>query len=152
MSDRCLQHAFALHQSLVSTLLRAYQGLFGCFTSLTRDLPSSHRKELGTLRRPGEAGPLCSLPLPDPSRKPLSVSPPLARTSMQVLYERVLRKSYPRDQALPGIGTSMVPAPVSVETVSLATVTCLICSWSAVKVGVVTLEAAQANKMHLLQG
>ncbi|KAJ8248169.1 hypothetical protein GJAV_G00239100 [Gymnothorax javanicus] len=72
VSDRCLQHAYSLHQRLVDTLLVAYQGLFGYFTSATRDLPSSHRKEL-------------------------------AKTSMQVLYERVLRKSYPRDQGLPGI-------------------------------------------------
>ncbi|KAG5831019.1 hypothetical protein ANANG_G00299420 [Anguilla anguilla] len=69
VSDQCLQHAYSLHQRLVHTLLLAYQGLFGYFTSVTRDLPSSHRKEL-------------------------------AKTSMQVLYERVLRKSYPRDQPL----------------------------------------------------
>ncbi|KAJ8250149.1 hypothetical protein COCON_G00220710 [Conger conger] len=64
VSDQCLHHAYSLHRRLVSTLLQAYQGLFGYFSSVTRDLPSSHRKEL-------------------------------ARTSMQVLYERVLRKPYP---------------------------------------------------------
>ncbi|KAI1894720.1 hypothetical protein AGOR_G00118650 [Albula goreensis] len=69
VSDHCLQHAYSLHQRLVHTLLQAYQGLFGYFAMVTKDLPSSHRKEL-------------------------------AKTSMQVLYERVLRKTYPRDQGL----------------------------------------------------
>ncbi|KAM9344976.1 protein FAM135A [Symphorus nematophorus] len=67
VSDHCLQHAFSLHHSLCSNLLLAYQGLFGYFTSITKDLPSSHRMEL-------------------------------AKPSMQVLYERVLRRPYPRSQ------------------------------------------------------
>ncbi|XP_044228433.1 protein FAM135A isoform X1 [Thunnus albacares] len=67
VSDHCLQHAFSLHHNLCSSLLLAYQGLFGYFTSVTKDLPSSHRMEL-------------------------------AKPSMQVLYERVLRRPYPRSQ------------------------------------------------------
>uniref|UniRef100_A0A4W6EGV7 Family with sequence similarity 135 member A n=1 Tax=Lates calcarifer TaxID=8187 RepID=A0A4W6EGV7_LATCA len=67
VSDHCLQHAFSLHQNLCSSLLLAYQGLFGYFTCITKDLPSSHRMEL-------------------------------AKPSMQVLYERVLRRPYPRSQ------------------------------------------------------
>lgn len=67
ISDHCLQHAYGLHQSLCSNLLAAYQGLFGYFTNITKDLPSSHRLEL-------------------------------AKPSMQVLYERVLRRPYPRSQ------------------------------------------------------
>ncbi|XP_070771844.1 protein FAM135A [Enoplosus armatus] len=67
VSDHCLQHAFGLHHSLCSSLLLAYQSLFGYFTSITKDLPSSHRMEL-------------------------------AKPSMQVLYERVLRRPYPRSQ------------------------------------------------------
>ncbi|XP_008276959.1 protein FAM135A isoform X2 [Stegastes partitus] len=67
VSDPCLQHAFSLHHNLCSHLLVAYQGLFGYFTSITKDLPSSHRMEL-------------------------------AKPSMQVLYERVLRRPYPRSQ------------------------------------------------------
>uniref|UniRef100_A0AAQ5ZML7 DUF676 domain-containing protein n=1 Tax=Amphiprion ocellaris TaxID=80972 RepID=A0AAQ5ZML7_AMPOC len=67
VSDPCLQHAFSLHHNLCSNLLVAYQGLFGYFTSITKDLPSSHRMEL-------------------------------AKPSMQVLYERVLRRPYPRSQ------------------------------------------------------
>ncbi|KAM3863186.1 protein FAM135A [Diretmus argenteus] len=67
VSDHCLQHAFSLHHSLCASLLLAYQGLFGYFTSVTKDLPSSHRMEL-------------------------------AKPSMQVLYERVLRRPYPRSQ------------------------------------------------------
>lgn len=47
VSDPCLQHAFSLHHNLCSNLLIAYQGLFGYFTSITKDLPSSHRMELG---------------------------------------------------------------------------------------------------------
>ncbi|KAK9541684.1 hypothetical protein VZT92_001707 [Zoarces viviparus] len=67
VSDHCLQHAFSLHHDLCSNLLLAYQGLFDYFTSITKDLPSSHRMEL-------------------------------AKPSMQVLYERVLRRPYPRSQ------------------------------------------------------
>nr|XP_015830592.2 protein FAM135A isoform X2 [Nothobranchius furzeri] len=67
VSDHCLQHAFSLHQNLCSSLLIAYRGLFGYFTSITKDLPSSHRMEL-------------------------------AKPSMQVLYERVLRRPYPRGE------------------------------------------------------
>lgn len=48
VSDHCLQHAFSLHHNLCSSLLLTYQGLFGYFTSITKDLPSSHRMELGT--------------------------------------------------------------------------------------------------------
>lgn len=48
VSDHCLQHAFSLHHSLCSSLLQTYQGLFGYFTAITKDLPSSHRMELGT--------------------------------------------------------------------------------------------------------
>lgn len=50
VSDHCLQHAFSLHHSLCSSLLVAYQGLFDYFTSITKDLPSSHRMELGILQ------------------------------------------------------------------------------------------------------
>ncbi|CAJ1067476.1 protein FAM135A isoform X1 [Xyrichtys novacula] len=67
VSDSCLQHAFSLHHSLCSNLLQAYKGLFDYFTSITKNLPSSHRMEL-------------------------------AKPSMQVLYERVLRRPYPRSQ------------------------------------------------------
>ncbi|XP_046885027.1 protein FAM135A isoform X2 [Hypomesus transpacificus] len=67
VSDQCLQHAFSLHHSLCASLLLAYQGLFAYFSSVTQELPSSHRMEL-------------------------------AKSSMQVLYERVLRRPYPRDQ------------------------------------------------------
>lgn len=67
ISEHCLQHAYGLHQNLCSNLLAAYQGLFGYFTNITKDLPSSHRLEL-------------------------------AKPSMQVLYERVLRRPYPRSQ------------------------------------------------------
>ncbi|XP_059928848.1 protein FAM135A [Gadus macrocephalus] len=67
VSEHCLQHAHSLHHSLCASLLLAYQGLFGCFTSLTRNLPTNHRMEL-------------------------------AKPSMQVLYERVLRRPYPRSQ------------------------------------------------------
>ncbi|KAM8860129.1 protein FAM135A isoform 2-T2 [Spinachia spinachia] len=67
VSDHCLQHAFSLHHNLCSNLLLAYQGLFDYFTSITKDLPSSHRMEL-------------------------------AKPSIQVLYERVLRRPYPRSQ------------------------------------------------------
>ncbi|XP_028324232.1 protein FAM135A isoform X3 [Gouania willdenowi] len=49
VSDPCLQHAFSLHHNLCSILLAAYQGLFGYFTSITKDLPSSHRMELEQL-------------------------------------------------------------------------------------------------------
>lgn len=48
VSDHCLQHAFSLHHNLCSSLLLTYQGLFGYFTFITKDLPSSHRMELGT--------------------------------------------------------------------------------------------------------
>uniref|UniRef100_A0A7N6B7G9 DUF676 domain-containing protein n=1 Tax=Anabas testudineus TaxID=64144 RepID=A0A7N6B7G9_ANATE len=67
VSEPCLQHAFSLHHNLCSSLLLAYQSLFDYFTSITKDLPSSHRMEL-------------------------------AKPSMQVLYERVLRRPYPRSQ------------------------------------------------------
>ncbi|XP_030627612.1 protein FAM135A [Chanos chanos] len=67
VSDQCLRHAFSLHHSLCASLLSAYQGLFGYFTTVTKNLPSSHRMEL-------------------------------AKPSMQVLYERVLRRPYPRSQ------------------------------------------------------
>uniref|UniRef100_A0AAV2JKV4 DUF676 domain-containing protein n=1 Tax=Knipowitschia caucasica TaxID=637954 RepID=A0AAV2JKV4_KNICA len=46
ISEHCLQHAHSLHQNLCSNLLAAYQGLFGYFTDITKDLPSSHRIEL----------------------------------------------------------------------------------------------------------
>uniref|UniRef100_A0A6Q2XYA3 DUF676 domain-containing protein n=1 Tax=Esox lucius TaxID=8010 RepID=A0A6Q2XYA3_ESOLU len=49
VSDQCLQHAFSLHHSLCASLLLAYQGLFGYFTSVSQDLPSSHRMELEKL-------------------------------------------------------------------------------------------------------
>uniref|UniRef100_A0A7N6B3M5 DUF676 domain-containing protein n=1 Tax=Anabas testudineus TaxID=64144 RepID=A0A7N6B3M5_ANATE len=49
VSEPCLQHAFSLHHNLCSSLLLAYQSLFDYFTSITKDLPSSHRMELGTL-------------------------------------------------------------------------------------------------------
>ncbi|XP_054655122.1 protein FAM135A isoform X2 [Dunckerocampus dactyliophorus] len=49
VSDHCVQHALGLHQNLCSTLLQAYQGLFDYFTSITKDLPSSHRMELEKL-------------------------------------------------------------------------------------------------------
>ncbi|XP_023183796.1 protein FAM135A isoform X1 [Xiphophorus maculatus] len=67
VSDNCLQHAFSMHHNLCSILLIVYRGLFDYFTSITKDLPSSHRMEL-------------------------------AKPSMQALYERVLRRPYPRGQ------------------------------------------------------
>ncbi|XP_072292336.1 protein FAM135A isoform X2 [Eucyclogobius newberryi] len=46
ISEHCIQHAYSLHQNLCSSLLAAYQGLFGYFTNITKDLPSSLRIEL----------------------------------------------------------------------------------------------------------
>ncbi|XP_040905834.1 protein FAM135A isoform X2 [Toxotes jaculatrix] len=59
VSDHCLQHAFSLHQNLCSRLLLAYQGLFGYFTSITKDLPSSHRMELEQLDLEARLDDLC---------------------------------------------------------------------------------------------
>ncbi|KAA8583901.1 hypothetical protein FQN60_015109 [Etheostoma spectabile] len=59
MSDHCLQHAFSLHHSLCSNLLLAYQGLFDYFTSITKDLPSSHRMELEQLDLEARLAELC---------------------------------------------------------------------------------------------
>uniref|UniRef100_A0A671WZC0 Family with sequence similarity 135 member A n=1 Tax=Sparus aurata TaxID=8175 RepID=A0A671WZC0_SPAAU len=59
VSDHCLQHAFSLHHSLCSSLLLAYQGLFGYFTSITKDLPSSHRMELEQLDLEARLADLC---------------------------------------------------------------------------------------------
>ncbi|XP_028279008.1 protein FAM135A isoform X2 [Parambassis ranga] len=59
VSDHCLQHAFSLHNSLCSNLLVAYQGLFGYFTSITKDLPSSHRMELEQLDLEARLAELC---------------------------------------------------------------------------------------------
>uniref|UniRef100_A0A3B4YCQ3 Family with sequence similarity 135 member A n=1 Tax=Seriola lalandi dorsalis TaxID=1841481 RepID=A0A3B4YCQ3_SERLL len=59
VSDHCLQHAFSLHQNLCSSLLLAYQGLFGYFTSITKDLPSSHRMELEQLDLEARLADLC---------------------------------------------------------------------------------------------
>ncbi|XP_023183797.1 protein FAM135A isoform X2 [Xiphophorus maculatus] len=49
VSDNCLQHAFSMHHNLCSILLIVYRGLFDYFTSITKDLPSSHRMELEQL-------------------------------------------------------------------------------------------------------
>ncbi|XP_023689486.1 protein FAM135A isoform X2 [Paramormyrops kingsleyae] len=68
VSPPCLQHAYHLHYSLCASLLLAYQGLFNYFTTVTKDLPCSHRMEL-------------------------------AKPSMPVLYERALRRPFPRGQA-----------------------------------------------------
>ncbi|XP_029031652.1 protein FAM135A isoform X2 [Betta splendens] len=59
VSDPCLKHAFSLHQNLCSSLLSAYQGLFGYFTSITKDLPSSHRMELEQLDLEARLAGLC---------------------------------------------------------------------------------------------
>uniref|UniRef100_A0A3B4ZPP8 Family with sequence similarity 135 member A n=1 Tax=Stegastes partitus TaxID=144197 RepID=A0A3B4ZPP8_9TELE len=59
VSDPCLQHAFSLHHNLCSHLLVAYQGLFGYFTSITKDLPSSHRMELEQLDLEARLADLC---------------------------------------------------------------------------------------------
>uniref|UniRef100_A0A3Q3W700 DUF676 domain-containing protein n=1 Tax=Mola mola TaxID=94237 RepID=A0A3Q3W700_MOLML len=59
VSDHCLQHAFSLHHSLCSNLLLAYQGLFDYFTSITKDLPSSHRMELEQLDLEARLAELC---------------------------------------------------------------------------------------------
>ncbi|KAM4607683.1 protein FAM135A isoform 2-T3 [Polymixia lowei] len=59
VSDHCLQHAFSLHHSLCASLLLAYQGLFGYFTSVTKDLPSSHRMELEKLDLEARLSELC---------------------------------------------------------------------------------------------
>uniref|UniRef100_A0A1A7Y290 Family with sequence similarity 135, member A n=1 Tax=Iconisemion striatum TaxID=60296 RepID=A0A1A7Y290_9TELE len=59
VSDHCLQHAFNLHQNLCSSLLIAYRGLFGYFTSITKDLPSSHRMELEQLDLEARLAELC---------------------------------------------------------------------------------------------
>ncbi|XP_067379189.1 protein FAM135A isoform X2 [Channa argus] len=59
VSDHCLQHAFSLHHNLCSTLLLAYQGLFGYFTSITKNLPSSHRMELEQLDLQARLADLC---------------------------------------------------------------------------------------------
>uniref|UniRef100_A0A8C6TWA7 Family with sequence similarity 135 member A n=1 Tax=Neogobius melanostomus TaxID=47308 RepID=A0A8C6TWA7_9GOBI len=62
ISGHCLQHAYGLHQSLCSNLLAAYQGLFGYFTNI-KDLPSSHRLELGTAESPDELAELVNMNL-----------------------------------------------------------------------------------------
>ncbi|XP_044070843.1 protein FAM135A isoform X2 [Siniperca chuatsi] len=59
VSEHCLQHAFILHHSLCSNLLLAYQSLFGYFTSITKDLPSSHRMELEQLDLEARLAELC---------------------------------------------------------------------------------------------
>ncbi|KAM6916811.1 protein FAM135A isoform 2-T2 [Xenentodon cancila] len=59
VSDHCLQHAFTLHHSLCSNILIAYQGLFGYFTTITKDLPSSHRMELEQLDLEARLTELC---------------------------------------------------------------------------------------------
>ncbi|XP_068580297.1 protein FAM135A isoform X4 [Cebidichthys violaceus] len=59
VSDHCLQHAFSLHHDLCSNLLLAYQGLFDYFTSITKDLPSSHRMELEQLDLEARLAELC---------------------------------------------------------------------------------------------
>uniref|UniRef100_G3NR46 Family with sequence similarity 135 member A n=1 Tax=Gasterosteus aculeatus aculeatus TaxID=481459 RepID=G3NR46_GASAC len=59
VSDHCLQHAFSLHHNLCSNLLLAYQGLFDYFTSITKDLPSSHRMELEQLDLDARLAELC---------------------------------------------------------------------------------------------
>ncbi|CAG09447.1 unnamed protein product [Tetraodon nigroviridis] len=59
VSDHCLQHAFSLHHSLCSSLLQTYQGLFGYFTAITKDLPSSHRMELEQLDLEARLAELC---------------------------------------------------------------------------------------------
>uniref|UniRef100_A0A3Q3FA61 Family with sequence similarity 135 member A n=1 Tax=Labrus bergylta TaxID=56723 RepID=A0A3Q3FA61_9LABR len=59
VSDHCLQHAFGLHNSLCSNLLQAYKGLFDYFTSITKDLPSSHRMELEQLDLEARLADLC---------------------------------------------------------------------------------------------
>ncbi|XP_041645172.1 protein FAM135A isoform X2 [Cheilinus undulatus] len=59
VSDHCLQHAFSLHHSLCSNILQAYKGLFDYFTSITKDLPSSHRMELEQLDLEARLADLC---------------------------------------------------------------------------------------------
>ncbi|XP_074531656.1 protein FAM135A isoform X2 [Halichoeres trimaculatus] len=59
VSDHCLQHAFSLHHSLCSNLLQAYKGLFDYFTSITKNLPSSHRMELEQLDLEARLADLC---------------------------------------------------------------------------------------------
>ncbi|XP_059215080.1 protein FAM135A isoform X3 [Centropristis striata] len=59
VSDPCLQHAFGLHHNLCSNLLLAYKGLFDYFTSITKDLPSSHRMELEQLDLDARLAELC---------------------------------------------------------------------------------------------
>ncbi|XP_017268543.1 protein FAM135A isoform X2 [Kryptolebias marmoratus] len=59
VSDHCLQHAFSLHHNLCSNLLIAYRGLFGYFTSITKDLPSSHRMDLEQLDLEARLTDLC---------------------------------------------------------------------------------------------
>nr|XP_020458886.1 protein FAM135A isoform X2 [Monopterus albus] len=59
VSEHCLQHAFSLHHNLCSSLLLAYQGLFGYFTTITKDLPSSHRMELEQLDLEARLADLC---------------------------------------------------------------------------------------------
>uniref|UniRef100_A0A3Q2CBN0 Family with sequence similarity 135 member A n=1 Tax=Cyprinodon variegatus TaxID=28743 RepID=A0A3Q2CBN0_CYPVA len=59
VSDSCLQHAFSMHHNLCSILLVAYRGLFDYFTSITKDLPSSHRMELEQLDLEARLAELC---------------------------------------------------------------------------------------------
>uniref|UniRef100_A0A3P8UYB6 Family with sequence similarity 135 member A n=1 Tax=Cynoglossus semilaevis TaxID=244447 RepID=A0A3P8UYB6_CYNSE len=61
VTDQCLQHAFSLHQNLCSCLLLAYQGLFGYFTNISKDLPFSHRMELEQLDLEARLAELCEL-------------------------------------------------------------------------------------------
>ncbi|XP_058241192.1 protein FAM135A isoform X3 [Hemibagrus wyckioides] len=79
VSDQCLQHAFNLHHSLCASLLLAYQGIFEYFMALTESLPSSHRMELEDVTL----------------KSRISM---YSKASMQVLYERVLRRPFPRGQ------------------------------------------------------
>ncbi|XP_054885711.1 protein FAM135A isoform X2 [Poeciliopsis prolifica] len=59
VSDSCLQHAFSMHHNLCSILLIVYRGLFDYFTSITKDLPSSHRMELEQLDLEARLTELC---------------------------------------------------------------------------------------------
>uniref|UniRef100_A0A3P9QIR6 Family with sequence similarity 135 member A n=1 Tax=Poecilia reticulata TaxID=8081 RepID=A0A3P9QIR6_POERE len=59
VSDSCLQHAFSMHHNICSILLIAYRGLFDYFTSITKDLPSSHRMELEQLDLEARLTELC---------------------------------------------------------------------------------------------
>uniref|UniRef100_UPI00398E498B protein FAM135A isoform X2 n=1 Tax=Pristiophorus japonicus TaxID=55135 RepID=UPI00398E498B len=92
--ESCMQHAYNFHYNLCANLLLAYKGLFNYFTMVTKELPTSHRMELDYLQRDprSQEGSVVAAP------SHAIVKANTAMTNMQVLYERLLRRNYPRTQ------------------------------------------------------